>query len=378
MEQAGDFVIKVKVTGETYLHRVSSDTLAEEVLLAGLKLGTSISGSRVAVEGFCLLTFVSSGEKDVARAREWRLRLDDGTYVPNDMKLGMFAEKGQSMYLSKREALEMVVPDDPSVDWIRLNVGGTHLVTSRTTLCQDSDSMLAKMFGAKWPASRTDETGAFMLDLDVRYFAPILNYLRWGTLALDPGVSEQGVRETAKFLQVTGVLKSLDAQHEEQLAEPTRKYHNVMMLACRFASWIGLSGAVPLSVPQKFKVCLFSLFLWVSSHARGLQFSATRKYGNQWELFSHSNELVALILNHLISMGWWVISSSAGGAGGDISVYQSYLLASDNADVVDLAINSDLFVFASGMRSPTHGQSASGAAAGSGVQQFSARAQNRE
>ena len=61
------------------------------------------------------------------------------------------------------------------------------------------------------------------------------------------------------------------------------------MLACRFASWIGLSGAVPISVPVKFK------------------FSATRKYGNQYELFSHSNELVALILNHLISLGYWVI-----------------------------------------------------------------------
>lgn len=109
-----------------------------------------------------------------------------------------------------------------------------------------------------------------------------------------------------------------------------------MMLACRFASWIGLSGAVPLSVPAKFK------------------FSATRKYGNQYELFSHSNELVALILNHLISLGYWVIEvscprksfsfvlfsssllsrvqSSAGGAGGEVSVYQSYLLASDVAD----------------------------------------------
>ena len=72
---------------------------------------------------------------------------------------------------------------------------------------------------------------------------------------------------------------------------------------------------------------------------------------------SHSNELVALILNHLISLGWWVISDSAGGAGGDISVYQSYLLASDNPDV---AINSDLFVniAGSGMRSPPHSNNA--------------------
>jgi hypothetical protein len=135
-------------------------------------------------------------------------------------------------------------------------------------------------------------------------------------------------------------LAALRLLEEKRLAPGARrKYQNVMMLACRFASWIGLSGAVPLSVPQKFK------------------FTATRKYGNQWELFSHSNELVALILNHLISMGYWVIESSAGGAGGDVSVYQSYLLASDNAPV-DLAIKSDLLVASGGreqeqIKSPT-------------------------
>ncbi len=210
---------------------------------------------------------------------------------------------------------------------MRLNVGGTAMVVSRATLCRDPDSMLARMFGS-WQPSRTDESGATLLDLDARYFGTVVNFLRFGSLALDPGVSAEGVRATAAFLQVKGVLAGLRAMEEKKLvAGPQRKYQNVMMLACRFASWIGLSGAVPLSVPQKFK------------------FSATRKYGNQWELFSHSNELVALILNHLISMGYWVIESSAGGAGGDVSVYQSYLLASDNAPV-DLAIKSDLLVAA--------------------------------
>jgi hypothetical protein len=42
---------------------------------------------------------------------------------------------------------------------------------------------------------------------------------------------------------------------------------------------------------------------------------------------SHSHSLFLCV-----QKGYWIIESSAGGAGGDVSVYQSYLLASDVAD----------------------------------------------
>jgi hypothetical protein len=35
-------------------------------------------------------------------------------------------------------------------------------------------------------ALATDETGAFLLDSDVRFFRPILNYLRRGEVLVDP------------------------------------------------------------------------------------------------------------------------------------------------------------------------------------------------
>ena len=311
-------MVRIEIAGRTFLHKVVASSLCQEVLEAGLRYG----------------------EQNLASSNGWTVRLDDLSVVPLDMELGLFCDKNQKLHCVQRQSPAVVnvaaISMDPAVDWVRLNVGGTQILTSRTTLCADGDSMLAKMFG-KWPASRTDETGAFMLDLDPRYFQPILNYLRWGTLTIDPGINVEGVRATAKFLALDGVLKCLD---NVPVAGPHRSYKNVMMLACRFASWIGLSGAVPLSVPQKFK------------------FSATRKYGNQFEMWSHSNELVAVILNHLISMGWWVISSSAGGAGGDLAVYQSYLLASDNPEIPDLAFNPELLVFTGnpqstgGMRSP--------------------------
>ncbi len=61
-----------------------------------------------------------------------------------------------------------------------------------------------------------------MLDLDPRYFVPILNFLRFGTLALDAGVSVEGVRVTAAFLQVKGVLALLKQEQLGRRANPRK------------------------------------------------------------------------------------------------------------------------------------------------------------
>ena len=61
-----------------------------------------------------------------------------------------------------------------------------------------------------------------MLDLDPRYFAPILNFLRFGSLALDSSVSAEGVRATAAFLQVKGVLSLLKQEQAGRRAAPRK------------------------------------------------------------------------------------------------------------------------------------------------------------
>eukprot|EP01113_Clastostelium_recurvatum_P044354 TRINITY_DN7480_c0_g1_i1.p1 TRINITY_DN7480_c0_g1~~TRINITY_DN7480_c0_g1_i1.p1 ORF type:complete len:450 (+),score=71.10 TRINITY_DN7480_c0_g1_i1:67-1416(+) len=155
---------------------------------------------------------------------------------------------------------KVIVP--PNSEWVSLNVGGRIFSTTKSTLTKDPYSRLAKMvltdtvgrsgsisgaiaahisseegepsFLARSFSSSSisslasstsscmssssstkplywlrDANGCYLLDRSPEYFAPILNYLRCGTLVMDDGLSEEGVLEEARFFEVAGVEEVL-------------------------------------------------------------------------------------------------------------------------------------------------------------------------
>ena len=65
-------------------------------------------------------------------------------------------------------------------DIIKLNVGGETFLTTRSTLVSCPESLLAKMFDpdSDRPPAAVTEGGGYFLDVNPRYFAIILEWLR--------------------------------------------------------------------------------------------------------------------------------------------------------------------------------------------------------
>lgn len=77
-----------------------------------------------------------------------------------------------------------------------------------------------------------DETGAYLIDRDPRYFAPILNYLRHGRLILDAGIAMEGVLLEAEFFGISSLVCLLRtemerAQRQQQPQRPSRHVYRV-------------------------------------------------------------------------------------------------------------------------------------------------------
>ncbi|XP_076326478.1 BTB/POZ domain-containing protein KCTD5-like [Tachypleus tridentatus] len=103
--------------------------------------------------------------------------------------------------------------------WVKLNVGGTYFLTTKTTLCRDPKSFLCRLCQEDPDLnSDKDDTGAFLIDRDPSYFGPVLNYLRHGKLVIDKGLAEEGILEEAEFYNITDLIRLIRNRIQERNA----------------------------------------------------------------------------------------------------------------------------------------------------------------
>jgi hypothetical protein len=108
---------------------------------------------------------------------------------------------------------------------INLNVGGTSFSTTLSTLCSDSNSMLAAMFDPERSSGRApamkDLNGAYFIDRDPKAFAVILGFLRTGEVFLHhTGVSEKQIQIEADYFGLEGMIKTLRRQQGDIVSVP--------------------------------------------------------------------------------------------------------------------------------------------------------------
>lgn len=119
--------------------------------------------------------------------------------------------------------------------WVKLNVGGTYFLTTKTTLCRDQKSFLYRLCQDDPDLnSDKDEAGAFLIDRDPTYFGPVLNYLRHGKLVINKDLAEEGVLEEAEFYNVAELIKIVRERIQLRNAKMTKdsKKHVYRVLQC--------------------------------------------------------------------------------------------------------------------------------------------------
>ncbi|XP_072444738.1 BTB/POZ domain-containing protein KCTD5-like isoform X1 [Chiloscyllium punctatum] len=125
---------------------------------------------------------------------------------------------------------------EPNNKWVRLNVGGTHFLTTRQTLCREEKSFLYRLCQEEGELlSDRDETGAYLIDRDPTYFGPILNYLRHGKLVINKELAEEGVLEEAEFYNIAPLIKLVKEKIKERDCKPTQlpTKHVYRVLQCQ-------------------------------------------------------------------------------------------------------------------------------------------------
>jgi len=104
-------------------------------------------------------------------------------------------------------------------DIISLDVGGTRFETTRQTLLQDPNSMLARMFDPNSPMQPgVVRNGAVFIDRDPEYFRIVLSYLRNGSLLAATDL--QAVLCEARFFSLSGLEELVLKQTEPDKQQP--------------------------------------------------------------------------------------------------------------------------------------------------------------
>ena len=87
---------------------------------------------------------------------------------------------------------------------VELNVGGIYFTTTKSTLCKEPSSMLARMFAGDMTPSTKDKQGRYFIDRSGQHFGAVLSYLHGEKVDM---LATRSLVEEAKYYQA-GFVKS--------------------------------------------------------------------------------------------------------------------------------------------------------------------------
>lgn len=84
---------------------------------------------------------------------------------------------------------------------VKLNIGGRIFCTTKSTLSSKGENFFTSLLSGRF-SSQKDETGAYFIDRNGDYFAPLLDFLRTGDLLLPTNTTFKMIAKEADFYQI--------------------------------------------------------------------------------------------------------------------------------------------------------------------------------
>lgn len=100
---------------------------------------------------------------------------------------------------------------------VKLNIGGYRYETTVLTITRIKDTFFSTLLSSRLETTK-DEQGAYFIDRDGQFFAPILTYLRTNELAIPNSMTIQDVKREAAFYSIEPLLSLLE-EEEHKLGE---------------------------------------------------------------------------------------------------------------------------------------------------------------
>ena len=114
---------------------------------------------------------------------------------------------------------------------VRLNVGGTKYLTTKSTLRKYPKSMLGSMFHGNVPLP-ADENGYYFIDRCGHIFEYILQFLRCGKLVLPENFNESELLQLeADFYQIEDLISAIKHRKVEVAIKDGREVHMLLFFA---------------------------------------------------------------------------------------------------------------------------------------------------
>jgi hypothetical protein len=80
---------------------------------------------------------------------------------------------------------------------VKLNVGGTKFLTTRTTLCSKGENFFTTLINGRIPSTKYE--GYYFIDRDGNTFKYVLEFLRTGHFEIPNDISEQAILREIQF-----------------------------------------------------------------------------------------------------------------------------------------------------------------------------------